>query len=501
MFQFDKPQLNQSAVRSAPAQAQTDQFGLWLSRVWRAKLWIGVCAVLAVGAALAFNFLVKPSYEASSLIYIDPQDLQVLPNDINARGATGDSGAMFVQSQARILQSGELFRDVVVKLGLQAYPEFASKVQGPDPTGDMALQGAIDNLSAAVRIVQADRTYVVEIFARSESPQRAAAIANAIVDSYLVIRDIQRARLADATASAIERRLDELRQELAGKEQAVDQFKIANGIVAANGQTLIEARLNDANTAVSAAQLAMNEAKARLEQLDVARSDALMLLSSPDALASPDLQRLRGEYEQAAAALQSDASMYGAKHPSVIRAQAQMNAVSRSISATASRLWTAAKLQYDTAVANYNEAVKALGALTVEYQSTDGALVQLRLLEQEVASSRAVYEDALLRSRQTREQQQINTANVQVISPATAPVQKRFPPKLTVLIPLALAAGMALGAGLGVLWQLSGLRRARKAVNAPQKTATPVSIRPATQKSGLRRLAALGSGNSNGRVA
>lgn len=492
MFQLDSTKFYAAPVANDGAAPAVDQFQLWLGRIWRAKYWMLVCGIIGVASAFAFNVLVKPSYEASAMVYVDPQDLQILPDDISARAPSGDSGAMFVESQARIMQSAEVFRDVVVKLGLQADREFASKVTGTDGSGDMALQGTIDNLASAVRIVHADRTYVIEIYARSEDPKKAAVIANAIVDSYLSIREIQRAKTAAVSAAAIENRLAELRQDLSAAEHAADQFKVAHGIVASNGQTLIEGRLNSANGAVSAALLAMNEAKTRLSQLDSAGGDALLLLSSPEALSSPDLQRLRGEYENALATLQSETATQGPKHPTVIRAQAQVNAVSKSISTTANRLRSAAKLQYDNAAADYDAANRALAALTVEFQTSDSALVQLRLLEQDVASSKAVYDDALLRSRQTREQEQINTANVQVISPATAPILKRFPPKLSVLIPLALAMGLALGAAIGVLLQMRRPAPPRK-VAAATDAVKPAPIRPVrpVQTSGLRRLAAL----------
>lgn len=508
MFHLDSTKFSAADVdKSGGAVATIDPISLWLGRVWRAKFWMLAFAVLAVGGAFAFTAVVKPSFESSAMLYIDPQDLQILPNDVNARAPTGDSGAMFVESQARIIQSAEVFRDVVMKLGLQTDPEFAGKVRSADGTGQTELLSAIDSLSGAVRIVHADRTYVVEIYARSENPEKAARIANAVVASYMSIREAQRTKVAADSAAAIEARLAELRRELSAAEHAADQFKVENGIVAANGQSLVEARVNDANTALSAAQTAMTEAKTRFDQLSSAKGDPLLLMSSPESLSSPDLQRLRASYEQANATLQAESATHGPKHPTVVRASAELASVSKQISLTAERLRTSAKLQYDSSVAAYDEANAELAKLTAELQSSDSALVQLRLLDQEVTSSRAVYEDALLRARQTREQEQINTANVQVISQATAPLQKRFPPKLTVLIPLAVAIGLGIGAVIGIALQLFPItlwRKPAKIEAAKVVKAAPVRPQPSgrpVQASGLRRLAALKDREPSGNAA
>ena len=504
MFQFerskfDEPVAAMPAEVVRPAQAGAPMsVGMLVARLWRGKWWALGCAIVMVVAALVFSAVVKPSYEASALVYIDPQDLQLLQNDISSRAPSGDSGAMFVESQSRIMQSDGVLGDVVAKLGLATDPEFQSKVKDPDPTGKLAQQGAIDNLSAAVRVVHADRTYVVEIYARSEDAQKAAQIANAIVASYLALRETQRAQQAASATSAIDARLADLRDDLSAKEQAVDQFKIANGIVAANGQNLIESRLNDANTALSAAQKAMDDAKTQLDQIASANSNPAQFLSSPVALASPDLVRLRGDYDAANAALQTETATLGPKHPSVIRARGQVKSVSGSIAAMAARLKTSAKLQYDNAVADYTAAQAVVHALTTTFQTSDSAQIQLAQLQREADSSKAVYEDALLRSQQTREQEQINTTNVQVISDATPPVQKRFPPRITVLLPIAVALGLALGLGLSFLMDFvpfGVIRKPKaakpaKAEKPARPAAAPVAATP-RPAAGLRRLAAL----------
>jgi hypothetical protein len=78
---------------------------------------------------------------------------------------------------------------------------------------------------------------------------------------------------------------------------------------------------------------------------------------------------------------------------------------------------------------------------------------------------------------------------VQVISQATAPIQKRFPPRLTVLVPLAIAIGLALGAGLSLMLQTWPVQLKR--TPKPVKSKAPAPDKVAPMRGSLRRYAAL----------
>ena len=56
----------------------------------------------------------------------------------------------------------------------------------------------------------------------------------------------------------------------------------------------------------------------------------------------------------------------------------------------------------------------------------------------------------LLRSRETAEQARIDTLNAQIVSEAAPPATRSFPPKLTLLLPVAILFGLGLGAAIGL---------------------------------------------------
>jgi uncharacterized protein involved in exopolysaccharide biosynthesis len=102
--------------------------------------------------------------------------------------------------------------------------------------------------------------------------------------------------------------------------------------------------------------------------------------------------------------------------------------------------------------------------------ATGLAFVKLRELEREVEASRAVYESFLVRARETREQERLDTVNVRVLSDAQPTLDRSWPPRRLILLMAALAAGLLGGAGLAyVAEQLN--RNSRPAAQA----ATPMA--------------------------
>src|SRR5579871_5312219 len=61
------------------------------------------------------------------------------------------------------------------------------------------------------------------------------------------------------------------------------------------------------------------------------------------------------------------------------------------------------------------------------------ASVRLRELERDVEASRDVYQTFLKRSRETEEQESLNTSNARIIGEATVPQRRSFPPAMSLL--------------------------------------------------------------------
>ena len=271
-----------------------------------------------------------------------------------------------------------------------------------------------------------------------------------MVDAYLQVRDTQRTDQANVAADTLEGRLASLQAAVKVREDAVEKFKTDNHIVDTNGVVLAESRLSQNNAEVSTAETAMNKRKVERDQLQQLLAHPEQFLSSPVATASPDLMRLRGELESAKAQLTTLEATLGSRHPRIRTAQSSVAAVQRAIDTEMRRLARNANIAYDRAKSEYDAAVGSLGPLVSQVQKIDTARIQLRQLQRDADSARAVYEEALTRSRQAREQGLVNTLNAQIITRAYAPLRRKSPPSLKILLVLAVGCGICLGLAAGM---------------------------------------------------
>ena len=76
------------------------------------------------------------------------------------------------------------------------------------------------------------------------------------------------------------------------------------------------------------------------------------------------------------------------------------------------------------------------------------ASVRLRELERDVEASRDVYQSFLKRSRETEEQETLNTSSARIIGEATVPQRRTFPPAMSLLAMI----GFVFGALAAAAW-------------------------------------------------
>jgi uncharacterized protein involved in exopolysaccharide biosynthesis len=449
-------------------------------QLWGVRNWGLTGAGLGAVAAIAVSLAWPPTFQSTAQIYIDPQNLRLVQREITPAVPSTDAGVVLIESQARILESTSVLERAAEVLELAVDPEFAGggnplrALLDPllgAPTGD-ADQRVLAALAKAVRAVRLDRTYIVEVHAKAREADKAAAIANAVADAYFALREEQRAEQAGLASDELENRLDLLLDKLQADEDAVEAFKAANGIVASNGALLAETQLTQANQALAAAGDGVQQAEARLAQLHALSATPTLLESLPEAANSTELQRLRAELDAARRQVDTLAATLGPQHPQLVSARISAQAAGDGFSAALTRLVANVELSLARARGVQASARAELDRLVGSLQALDAHQIRLRQLTREADASRSVYEEALLRARETREQAELSTVNAYVISPASAPAYRSFPPRLSLLLPAAVLAGAGAGLGLALVlaqWPAgrpSQTRANREAVHA-----------------------------------
>jgi uncharacterized protein involved in exopolysaccharide biosynthesis/Mrp family chromosome partitioning ATPase len=419
---------------------------IW-SVLWRGKITILLSTIVAVGLAAAFVLLVPHKYTATTQILIDPMDLRGAQSDIAPAIPQSDAAVLQVESQARVIASDNVLRRVVASEGLDHDPEFMH--------GALAQQygpiAALNELQRHVQVKRSERTYVVDVSVTSEDPAKAARLANAIAQTYLTEQTEVRSDAARQISQALKGRLQELQTRVRDAEQKVEAYKASHNIVGANGELVNEQQLSNLNSQLSTSRARTSEAKARLDQVESVLHSKTPVGAFPEAVQSPTISLLRSQYAEIMRRDAEQKSSLGERHPAVIEIEAQGARLQKLIEDEVNRIAASDRAEYERAKADEDMLSRQVDGLKNTAVSTNESLVGLRELERDVQASRAVYESFLVRSRETGEQEQVDTKNIRIISKADRPIYRSSPPPSLIVGLAAALLGFASGVGIVIM--------------------------------------------------
>jgi len=380
MFEASSHMPSAAASRRDPspgfaALPAIDVKKIW-SVLWRGKITIVLSTVAAVGLAALFVLMVPHKYTATTQILIDPTDLRAMQNDVATTIPQSDAAVLQVESQARVIASDNVLRRVVIAEGLDQDPEFMRGAMA-QKYGPLA---ALNELAKHVQVKRSERTYVVDISVTSESPAKAARIANAIAQAYLTEQTEVRANSARQISQALTARLKELQSRVRDAEQKVEAYKASHNIVGANGELVNEQQLSALNAQLSTARARTSEAKARLDQVESVLHTKSPIGAFPEAVQSPTSSLLRSQYAEIMRRDAEQKSSLGERHPAVIEIEAQGARLQKLIEDEVARIAQSDRAEYERAKADEEMLSRQVDALKNTAVSTNESLVGLREL-------------------------------------------------------------------------------------------------------------------------
>jgi succinoglycan biosynthesis transport protein ExoP len=233
-------------------------FGIILQR---AKLGLGVAALVFVLVFTAFA-IKTPTYAAMGSIVVDPKQTNLAQPNPQTSYAPPDTSA--VDTEVEVLRSPALAEAVVRRLKLWNDPEFNPAMKPglfglvpaypPVANPDARLLARTTNaLRGHMWARRAGLTYVVEVGATSTSSQKAAMLANTILDTYLDRQLDQKLGAITRANRELGLSLEKMRQDAETAEARVQQYKNAHGLFSAEGATMAEQEVSTLNQQVAIA--------------------------------------------------------------------------------------------------------------------------------------------------------------------------------------------------------------------------------------------------------
>ena len=494
------------AVEAAPASAGGERtLGDALRQLWRRRWLVGLGTLAGAAITAAGAWSIPPQYVAETRLLVGIQGPREL--DVQAFVADVSPDAERVQSEALILQSQDIARQVVDQLHLAQDPNFNSELQssllhyvqsvaellpagllewlhalglGFDPPAPLAAEQRDDAVIARVLsrldVSTLGRSHVLSIKAQAPDADTAAAIANAFAQGYLEHQRGEKIETVERVDKFLMDRIGELRDAVRLSDQAVQDYRRMYGLYksGSTGSTgsITSQQLTELNTQLIVAQSAKMQAAARLQEAQQRGGGRLGDESVPEVLQSPVIAMLKQQLAESERHTSEKAAALGASHPSMRDARAASASISGRVAAEVAKIVDGLAREARATAARYDALLQNFERAKAEMGVVNDKSIQLDALERDAVVNRNLLQAALNRAKQTVGSADIMQANGRIISAAVAPDSPAFPPKILILILGALGSFLI---AAFIALQLEGNDRTiRRAEQVESLTGMPV---------------------------
>jgi len=442
--------------------------GLDIKEVWQLirKHAVVIVTLSVLGLLLAVFLALRatPVYKASSRLIIErPNQASGIDSLYGVMGV----GWEFYPNQVAIMRSKPVAERVVKKLGLDTAPVAVPEETPwylswlPDAWKKPAKaidkkkvhQAAVNNIRHSVMIAQEPGTSVFTIGFDDTDPERAAAKANALAESYLEEVLESRLKTKQRDMKLLAGQLPELEAKVKRAEQALRDFQKRQKLLLVDAAD--ELYSNSLATATSRlAELRRKEATLAplFNRVQAARQSPEVLGRVPALLEKPAVSQAQGQWLKQREKVQELSRTYGPKHPKMIQAKAAEEAARQEFH---NQLQSAA----DAVAAEYRMLNDEVAHMQAEVAHNQNQLKQkneqhfeLAALKRDYEFSQQVYSDFLKKFKQTDavSDEGIQAINARVMDYADVP-DNPYKPNRKAIVLTGLIAGALLGLALAFL--------------------------------------------------
>jgi len=470
---LERPEPDDESVRAA------ENISRLISAMRRhAGLFAAFClSGFAVG--VLYVLTATPLYTASATIMIDNRQVRAVHDISTLSDPRPSYGPEIEESQIEILRSEKVGMAVINNLNLSPDdPAFTkptwvdniwSSVMGKlkaligkqseqaPSDADRALNRKLSILRTLNRnllVKRVGRSFVLQVDYTSPSPARAAEIANAYTNAYILEQLDSSVEATRRAQTWLQKRTEELRQLSVDADFAAQKFKADHNLLATKGALVSEQQLNEMTSQLVTQRAVTAESQARYLRIrniiDTHQTDSAVT----ESLANEVMSDLRTKYLNASKRKMELERKLGPAHITVVDLKNTIEDLKTQLFQELGRIAETYRSDYEVAAEREKALAENLARQQTITVTANDAQVRLRQLEQKAESYRALYQSFLQRYHAAAQQENFPLTDAHVISAANRPLAPSHPRKSLVL-GISLALGILAGAGVVTLRELT----------------------------------------------
>ncbi|MBV8632300.1 MAG: polysaccharide biosynthesis tyrosine autokinase, partial [Silvibacterium sp.] len=458
--------------------------------------WVGALLVLAT----AYCLLATRRYRATGQIEVQKESPGVFGLQSSVMGNAQDSDAdsldysMTLETEARILQSGELSLQVIKDLNLETtrdyFPSRPSGLRIPQwllfwkkpveplsvPIDDAPNRRyvALKIFTSHLKVAPVVGTRLIEISYSDPDPRLAASVVNRLVQALM---DYSFQARFNATAQAsgwLAGQLVGLRKQTEALQEKATRLQRDTGIFGeGEAHNVVLARLESLNEALIAAESnrILKEAIYKASQSGdpelisglAGNSTAGTTSAMTNSLAL--IQTLRGQEAAVRAEIAEDDTKYGAAFPRLAELHAQLDGIEKSIQDEVHRIGERSRTDFEIASQAERSAMDSFEKQKKMANETNDKAIAYSLARQEADASRGIYQGLLAKLKEAGILEGLRSTNLTVVNPARVPPTNHpQSPNIPIYYAAALTMGLFAGCSSALARELQD-----RSIRSPQE--------------------------------
>ncbi len=433
---------------------------------------VSLFAVVVFTLVAVVTFRAEPMYEGQTKVMIE----QVDSGELTGRSFAQRYDPQFMQTQLQVIRSRAVARRVVDLLGMDLNDENIRRLEGEAKQSDGAIAkvraqvssllnkneepaperaepvSREDRIAAAIareiRVRPIPDTRLVTISFSSANPRFSALVADTTARAYIEETLDMKMESVRRTLEWMTRQADVEREKLEGAERALQEYMRQNQIVT------VQDRLAVTPEEMSEISTQLLRAESRRKELEALNNQVRSVMNGAQApetisvvASDPALQALRTQIIAAEKARMELSGRYGARHPVMEKAVADLQMLERKREQEISRIVDSIRNEYELAAANERNLRTRMESLKGEALRLNDKFVQHGVLRREVETNRQIYDALMLRIKEQSITQEKQPIDLWIVESAQIPISPATP-KTALNLLIGLSLGVFGGIGL-----------------------------------------------------
>ena len=455
-----------------------------IAPLWRHRLVLVCSFVLAFALAWLVTGYLTPVYRGTATLQLQEKQANLLTRVEETFGLTYSATNLYLNTQLQLLESDNLFEDIVDELNLVehpalTYPSTSGRLiswlgwkRNTSPSEQRLRKRTVARIRGSIRIQPVPKSFLVYIHFESTDPQLASDVPNALGNAF--IRDYLSSQLKFTSQASnwIGERLGNMDEELELSLRSLQDYRESEGLVDVQGvRTLTEKEIDQLSNRLITAREKTLAAKAQLAAVGESilyNSDWEVL---PTVLRDSFSSSMKSRQSSAQAVFAKVKQKYGPKHPVYQESQSLLAEASRAYGDRVQSVVSSFEEIYKQAIDDEKAFESSLEAAKSKLIDISRKEYELARLTQNYETSKTLYELFFTRLREANTTD-FETANARFRRYAELPLSP-FKPRRQII---SLIVGLVVLSSVALLLVMRELTDTRAFVGGDLETKVGLSV-------------------------